>query len=240
MLIVLAGTPLFAAKRLALLEEVTERDPQLVGARKAAAVSYIQALEDHDSPTCHWAQRSACIDHVNKHILALARLQPESSTATELTARLLAAANRTGEARNLLSERCSSFAQPAGCWQLRITLARGEVSGPALREALQAYYTAACANPRACVTAASWLGTELAGRGDYLGALDYYGRAVRSGDESPTLWLAISHVARAAGQPRRANEALDRARRAAQADPELQGKIDQETRSTLAAAPPPK
>jgi tetratricopeptide (TPR) repeat protein len=227
MLLVLAGSPRLRPYRLTLLEEATERDPDLGPARKAAARAYIEAMETPVGSACALA-RPACLERLNKHILAIARQSPESSLATELTARLLAATGRGDEARALLSSTCSSFTVQATCWQLRISLGNGEVSGPALREALQAYYTGACSNEDTCIRAAIWLGGALEQRGDYTGALEYYGRAVRSGSSTANIWLAIARVARQANQPRRAEEALRRAVRAGASDPESAGQVDQQ------------
>jgi tetratricopeptide (TPR) repeat protein len=237
MLLVLAGSSRLQAQRFDLLEEATARDPSSMLAHTAAARTFLAALESAESSTCHFAQQAICLEHLDRHLLAIARLEPGSSLATELTARMLTATGRAGEARALLSSTCSSFARPAACWQARIGLGRDQVSDQALHDALQAYHTAACTNDDACIRASTWLGATLESRGDNMGALEYYSRAIQAGGDNARTWLAIARVARAAGQPKRANEALQRAQRSAK-DPDLRRQLDRNRLNSLAEEHP--
>ena len=127
----------------------------------------------------------------------------------------------------------SSSCRPSRCWQSRILLGPDHPSDQDFKAALQAYYTASCVTEEACVRSSSWLAGTLERRGDYMGALEYYSRAARSGGDDARTWLAIARVARAARQPRRAAEALQRAGRFS-GDPELRRDIDRARVSALA------
>jgi tetratricopeptide (TPR) repeat protein len=233
MLLTLAGSSRLSNQRLKLLEQITERDPSSVMGQTVAARAYLDALEKSGNIQCHFAQQPLCLERANKHILAIAHLDPTSSLATELTARELVVTGRATEARSLLSSTCGSFAKPAKCWQARISLGSDRVSDPDFTDALRAYYSVGCTTENACIGASIWLAGTLERRGDYAGALEYYNRAVRAGSETSGTWLAIARVAHALQQPRRANEALQRAQRAT-ADPDLRRDIDKARLNSLA------
>src|SRR5262249_44090539 len=146
-----------------------------------AASGYIGAIERNDDPSCHWANLPKCLEAAARHIRALQSIAPDKSTGTELAARLLAATGRGDQARALLSNRCASFLPSASCWALRIQLGRGEIAGPDYTQALRAYYAAACTNSGTCIHASVFLAGVLRSRSDYVGALEYYGKAVEAG-----------------------------------------------------------
>jgi lipopolysaccharide biosynthesis regulator YciM len=149
---------------------------------------------------------------------------------------MLAATGRAAEARALLSSTCSSFPKPARCWQVRIELARGEIADESLQAAIRAYYATACNTDDDCIRACLWLAAALGRRGDHIGALEYYNRAVRAGSDNPITWAAIAQAARAAGQPRRAMEALRRAQQAG-GNSDLVRAVDRARLESLAAEP---
>jgi tetratricopeptide (TPR) repeat protein len=236
MLLSLANTERFQSRRFELLESATEHDPSSMPARTRAARAYLDALQNAEGSACHFSQQSTCIEHLNKHILTISHLDPKNSLATELTARMLAATGRAAEARALLSSTCSSFPKPARCWQVRIELARGEVADESLQAAIRAYYATACNTDDDCIRACLWLAAALGRRGDHMGALEYYNRAVRAGSDNPITWAAIAQAARAAGQPRRAMEALRRAQQAG-GNSDLVRAVDRARLESLAAEP---
>jgi tetratricopeptide (TPR) repeat protein len=235
MLLVFANSWQFRPYRFALFEEATERDPSLFEGHFMAASGYIGAIERSDDPSCHWANLPKCVEATRRHILALDRIAPDKSTATELVARLLAATGRIGQALSLLSNRCASFTPSANCWALRIELGRAEIAGPEYTHALRAYYAAACTSSSACIHASVFLAGALRARSDYLGALEYYGKAVEAGANTADVWMALAAVARAAGQPNRATEALKKAQRAARGDANKEAQVETALRKVLPA-----
>ncbi|HVW28575.1 MAG TPA: O-antigen ligase family protein [Polyangiaceae bacterium] len=233
MLIALSASPRLAAQRFDLLEMATERDPSSMTAQTLAAHAFLEALENQNTTVCHFAQQASCVERLNRHILAIAHLAPRDAMATEMTARMLAATGRATEGRALLSSNCSTFLAPAHCWQTRITLAQDQMADLALQDAIRAYYATACTTDEECIRASFWLGGALETRGDFMGALEYYNRALRAGGDDARTWLAIARAARSAGQLRRAADALRRAQGTTD-DPRVQHAADRAMLDSLA------
>jgi tetratricopeptide (TPR) repeat protein len=115
----------------------------------------------------------------------------------------------TAAASRFLAERCARLNAPASCLRERVTYAlQGDPT--AQDDAITAYLAAACDSPAGCAKAALWVGDRLRDRGDQLGALVYYSRAVK---ESPTraAWQKLASASKAAGQLQRSQEAQRRA-----------------------------
>ncbi|HEX3596335.1 MAG TPA: tetratricopeptide repeat protein, partial [Polyangiaceae bacterium] len=104
-----------------------------------------------------------------------------------------------------------------------------------LQAAIRAYYATACSTDDECIRACLWLADALGRRGDYVGALEYYNRAVRAGSDNARTWTAIAQAARAAGQPHRAMEALRRAQHGG--DTDLARAVDRARLESLATEP---
>jgi tetratricopeptide (TPR) repeat protein len=233
MLLAMARSRRLEGQRLNLLELATQRDPSSTSAHTLAARTLLDTVVNREAVTCHFAQQAGCLERLHRHILALERLEPNDSIATELTARLLAATGRAADGRALLSSNCSSFSAAARCWQTRITLAQDQPADLPLQDALRAYYASACINQDACIRACMWLGRALESRRDFMGALEYYNRALQSGSDNATTWVAIANAANQSGQPRRAADALRRAGKTSD-DPLVRHEADRATLYSLA------
>src|SRR5262249_27611004 len=115
------------------------------------------------------------------------------------------------------------------CLRTRAAIASTLKTPSRLAEALKLLSATACSSSSSCAAAMTFAGDLLAARGDWLGALAAYERAVTD-DPTPDRWLRLAGAASHAGAHVRAAEALEKvaSRQPNGGDPELRRRIERE------------
>ena len=175
------------------------------------------------------ADRARCQVEINDLADAIFAIEPESSTAHILRARLLAMEDMPVEATRMLSQVCEDVADRINCLQARASLA-AEVKGPEpFTTAAKELLGAACTTPAACADIATWLAALRAQRGENGAALVLYGRAAREDPTNEIRWFRLADAASRGGAHAQAAEALETAaRQRGGADANLRHRIEQE------------
>jgi hypothetical protein len=138
-----------ACDRLAI-----ELDPDRVGPRSRLAADIIDGLGRADE--C--LEEQECLERFEAHARAIARLEPDRSTAVRLRARLMAARGEPDQAEKLLAGECDRFDDRAACLRTRADVA-AQIDEPGrLESAGKALLTAVCIDRARCAEAATWVG----------------------------------------------------------------------------------
>lgn len=204
------GAPL----RLALLGLMVERDASAVEPRRQVAAELISLIaRADDGGKCGGSERAKCIERVRVLEKEIHRADLRSPWPTEIEGELLIALGQVGDAARFLAGRCSATDKPAGCHRLRV-VALSKAASSDLEPAIKDYVASACTDSASCAAAETFVGAVLLGRGAPGVALPHFEKAATL-QPTPTAWLQVAQVAKAAGAQQRQVLAERRAARLA-------------------------
>ncbi len=197
------------AFRAQLLEAAMSRDPAAIEPRVARAEDIVTAIETK-SDACEGALRGACANELDALMSQIASIAPKSDRPTVYRARIEIARGNPRAAYDSFAQKCHTFTAQADCARVQFLAAAKLDDNHAIDESAAELLADACTTAEQCSSTASWLGSQLEGKGRPAAALHMYDRAAQEAD-TPEGWRSLAVAAARLGFTAAAQKAQRRA-----------------------------